>query len=121
MMQTIGRTSLNLDASYPLRLNARRGCMVGVRSTRAWMGLQPVVPLRQALKLLVCLLHHRLHDRVLEITVKFPVGIVGLHHENANDFLLRVHPKMCPESAVPTIAAIGNAITRGDRVAHHLL
>src|ERR1700687_1336623 len=66
------------------------------------------------------LLHQRLHDRILEIAVKFAVGIVGLHHENANDFLLRVHPKMCPESSVPTIAAIGNAITRGDRVAHHL-
>src|ERR1700722_6195910 len=66
------------------------------------------------------LLHQRLHDRILEIAVKFPIGIVGLHHENANDFLLRVHPKMCPESAVPTIAAIGHAITRGDRVAHHL-
>src|SRR5215831_16857831 len=66
------------------------------------------------------LLHQCLHDRILEIAVEFAVGIVGLYHENANDFLLWVHPKMRTKGPVPTITAIGNAILRSDRVAHHL-
>jgi hypothetical protein len=44
------------------------------------------------------LLHHCLHDRILEIGIEFAIGVIGLHHENANYFPLRIPPKNVPKA-----------------------
>src|ERR1700674_2308188 len=66
------------------------------------------------------LLHDRLHDGILKIAVELPVGVVRLDHEDADYFLLGVHPEVRAEGAIPAEASVGDSEAGRHRVVDHL-
>src|SRR5947199_2752116 len=59
----------------------------------------------------------RLHHRGFEVAGDAGAG--RLHHQDANELLLRVDPEVCPERAVPAEAAVRRPPIRTRRVEHH--
>ena len=61
-----------------------------------------------------------LHDGVLEIAVELAIRIVGLDQENTDNFFFRIDSEVCAVSAIPAVAARGNALVGGDGVVDDL-
>src|SRR4030095_7706543 len=59
----------------------------------------------------------RLHHRIFEVAVQGGVDR-PLDHEDATDLLLRVHPEMGAERAVPAETTSRAPLTGGDRIHH---
>jgi hypothetical protein len=74
-------------------------------------GLAEFTLMRCAARLL---LDNGMHDGVFEIAIELAVGIIGLDHHDADDFLFGIDAEVGPVSAILSETALRNALVGGN-------